>query len=511
MINECAPTFHDLMTVLKERYPNENLSTIEKAFTFAEHAHRDNKRNSGDAYITHPTATAILLAQMQLAFPVIVAGLLHDVLEDTPTTFEDLKKEFGEDVATMVSRVTKLGTVKYRGAERYVENLRRMFMAMAVDVRVVFIRFADRIHNLRTLDSAPEQKRRRIALESLELYAPIANRLGMGEIRGMLEDLSFKYVYPKEYAWVTELVTNRLEERQKYIDRIQTIVLEDFKKAHIPIVQIKGRTKHVYSLFRKLQNHNRDISQIYDLVALRIQVPTVGDCYAALGMLHGRWKPLKGRIKDYIGQPKPNGYQSLHTTLFCEEGQIVEIQIRTPEMHKAAEYGVAAHWQYTEAGKKAKPAGTKELTWMKEFEEAQRDVQDHAKFLENLETQKIDIFQNRIFVFTPQGDVIDLPERATPVDFAYAIHSDVGNTCTAANVNGERQKLDTTLKSGDIVEITTDKSRKAPNQDWLKSVKTSNAKNKIKAFAKSSVSDWIKKVVSKPLRGKKKKQSTTEK
>ncbi len=494
-VNELTPGLDDLLQVVKEYYPCEDHSLIVKAYEFAARAHEGRKRYSGDPYIIHPTAAAIILAKMQLAFPVIVAGLLHDVLEDTPTSFDDIKKEFGEDVATMVSRVTKLGTVKYRGVERYVENLRRMFIAMAADVRVIFIKFADRIHNLRTFEAVPEHKRRRIALESLDLYAPIANRLGMGEIRGQLEDLSFKYVYPKEYDWVTSLVAERLTEKTKYVEDVQKIVQTDLNKAGVEILAINGRTKHLYSLYKKLLQHDKDINQIYDLVALRVQVPSISDCYASLGVIHGHWRPLKGRIKDYIAQPKPNGYKSLHTTVFCEAGEIVEIQIRTPEMHQAAEFGVAAHWQYTESGKKSNSPQAKQLAWMQQFAKTQQEIDDHKRFLSNLEALKFDVFQNRIFVSTPRGDVIELPEKATPVDFAFAIHTDVGNKCAAARVNGEMVRLDTALKSGDIVEIIINKNRKAPNQDWLKFVKTNNARNKIKAQAKSGLADWIRRVV----------------
>ncbi len=503
-MDELKPTAADLAAVVRENYPMADVSVVERAYAFAEQAHRGRKRYSGDDYIIHPTAAAIFLARMHMTFPVVVAAMLHDVLEDTPTSVEDLEREFGKDVAAMVEGVTKLGYVKYRGVDRYVENLRKMFMAIAADVRVVFIKFADRIHNLRTLDAVPEAKRRRIALESLELYAPIANRLGMGQLRGQLEDLSFRYVLPEEYAWITALVVGRLDRLTKYLCRVQHIVERDLGKAHIPFVQIGGRTKHIYSLYKKLQKYDRDISRIHDLVALRILVPTVGDCYATLGVIHSRWKPLKGRIKDYIAQPKPNGYQSLHTTIFCEDGEIVEIQIRTPEMHKASEYGIAAHWQYDAAGKRSKTPTGKEIAWIQEFAKIQKEIADRPKFLENLESLKIDVFQNRIFVFTPKGDVIDLPERATPIDLAYAIHTDIGDKCAAARVNGDQVALDTELKSGDLVEIVVDKNRKAPNQDWLKFVKTGNARGKIKAHAKSGVSDWVRKIVAERFETKKK-------
>jgi GTP pyrophosphokinase len=501
MLNDVAmhDTLDTLTRIFTERGDEAGAALIRRACAFAEEAHREQKRLTGEPYLIHPLATAIKLAHMQLGAAVVAAGLLHDTIEDTvlpPQEVRDrMEREFGKDITSIVERVTKLGKLQYRGMERYVENLRKMFMAMATDARAIFVKFADRVHNLETLGVVPEAKRLRIAREALDLYAPIAGRLGMGQIRGELEDLSFKYVHPEEYAWVSSLVEGQLQTKQKYINEIIKIVEKDLATARIPVMNLSGRAKHLYSLYRKLQAHDRDISRIYDVIALRIQVPTVGDCYAALGVIHGRWKPLKGRIKDYIAQPKPNGYQSLHTTIFCEEGQIVEIQIRTPEMHQAAEFGIAAHWQYTEAGKLSKKPQTKELAWMEEFAHIQQEITDHKKFLENLELYKFDVFQNRIFVFTPTGDVIDLPEAATPVDFAYAIHTDIGDKCTAARVNNEMVSLDKPLKSGDMVEIVIDKNRKTPNQDWLKFVKTHSARDKIRARAKNSVADWIRKVV----------------
>ncbi len=486
-----APTREDMMAVVARQYPGADLSLLERAYAVAEAAHKSRNRFSGHPYITHPLAVTIALAEMRFALPVVIAGLLHDVLEDSPVTYEELEREFGSDVAGMVNGVTKLGTLKYRGAERYVENLRRMFLAMAADVRVVFVKFADRIHNLRTLDAVPESKRRRIALETLEIYAPIANRLGMGEMRGVMEDLSFAYVNPKEYAWVTDLVQDRLEKKTHVLERLSALVTKDLEKAGLPVLSISGRTKHLYSLYRKLLRHNRDMNQIHDLVALRVHVPTVSDCYATLGIIHQRWKPLKGRIKDYIAQPKPNGYQSLHTTVFAEDGEIAEIQIRTPEMHEAAEYGIAAHWQYTEADKQSRVPQSKELPWMTEIAKINKEVSDHKEFLDRFEAWKVDFFQNRIFVFTPNGDVIDLPEEATPVDFAYAIHTDIGNSMTSVRVNDDIAPLSRPLVSGDVVEIITDKKRKHPSSDWMKFVKTHNAKSKIKANMKAPFADIL--------------------
>lgn len=453
---------------------------VKLAYEFAEKAHRGQKRVSGDDYIIHPLATAQTLAEMKLGIPIIIAALLHDVPEDTSVTLDDVKKNFGEDVAGMVRGVTKLGRIKYRGLERYIENLRKMFIAMAEDLRVVFIKFADRLHNLKTLDALSTKKQYRIALETLEIYAPIANRLGMGELKGELEDTAFKFVFPKEYWWVQNLVKNKFIKAEKYIERVKKKLAEELLKAGIKYIKIDGRKKHLYSLYKKLLEHDRDLDKVHDLVALRIVLHNVADCYTALGLIHQLWRPLKGRIKDYIAQPKPNGYRSLHTTVFCDEGDIVEFQMRTEEMHDEDEYGVAAHWRYDEAGKRAVES-IKHVPWMKELAKIQKEIEDKREYLQSLETLKIDVFQNHIFVFTPKGDVIDLPEGATPVDFAYAIHSDIGDKCAGAMINDEIASLKDILKSGDVVFIITDKNRKYPNADWVKFVRTAGARGKIRA------------------------------
>lgn len=473
---------------------NADAALIRKTYQYAKDAHEGQKRATGEPYITHPLATAIYLADMRMPMPIILAGLLHDVPEDTSKTIDDIKAEFGEDVANMVAGITKLGKIKYRGMERYVENLRKMFLAMAADVRVVFIKFADRLHNLETLDSIPPKKQYRIALESLEIYAPIANRLGMGEMKGRLEDAAFRYVLPKEYAWVKELAASGRAEREEYLSRVLAKTELTLKDAGLKDIEVQGRSKHLYSLYRKLLRNERNIARVYDLTAIRIIVDSLADCYAALGIIHAAWTPLKGRIKDYIAQPKPNGYRSLHTTVFCEDGEIVEFQIRTKEMHAMNEYGIAAHWSYDEEGKvnvgndsKGKPP-----EWVRELAEIQREMEDRKTYVKSLEDLKIDIFKDRIFVFTPGGDVIDLPEDSTPVDFAYAIHTDIGNTCIGAKVNEEIATVDRVLKNGDMVEIMVDKSRKGPNPDWAKFVKTRHAKSKIRQTAKSKISNWIK-------------------
>ncbi len=473
--------------------PDADISQIRAAYTFASEAHQGQKRATGDPYITHPLATAITLAEMRLPFSIVIAGLLHDVPEDTTRTLEEIRTQFGEDVASMVAGITKLGKIKYRGIERYIENLRKMFLAMAADVRVVFIKFADRLHNLETLAAIPPKKQYRIALEALEIYAPIANRLGMGEIKGRLEDGAFQYIYPKEYQWVQNIAKQTREDKREYLDRLLVTTETFLREAGLKNILIQGRAKHLYSLYRKLIKNERSIARIYDLMAVRVIVGTVADCYAALGIIHSRWTPLKGRIKDYIAQPKPNAYRSLHTTVFCEDGEIVEFQIRTTEMHAENEYGIAAHWAYDEHGKShaAHPA-KKQPEWVHELADIQQELADKKRFVESLEDLKIDVFHDRIFVFTPKGDVIDLPEESTCVDFAYAIHTDIGNTCMGAKINEEVAPLERILKNGDMVDILVDKSRKGPNPDWAKFVKTRHAKSKIRQYARSKIGAWIK-------------------
>jgi GTP pyrophosphokinase len=428
---------------------------------------------------------------MHLPTPIILAGLLHDVPEDTARTLDDIQAAFGEDVMSMVAGITKLGKIKYRGMERYIENLRKMFLAVAADVRVVFIKFADRLHNLQTLDAIPPKKQQRIALESLDIYAPIANRLGMGEMKGLLEDAAFRYVSPKEYAWVKELANTTREGKQDYVEHIMEETRSILEQANMR-VRVQGRAKHLYSLYKKLLKNDRSIARIYDITAIRVITKNVTDCYSALGIIHSKWSPLKGRIKDYIAQPKPNGYRSLHTTVFCEGGEIVEFQIRTEEMHEENEYGIAAHWSYDEQKQRYLAKPTKIPDWVHELADIQEELSDKKNSLQSLEEMKIDIFHDRIFVFTPKGDVIDLPEQSTCVDFAYAVHTDIGNTCVGAKVNEEVSGLDRVLKNGDMVDILVDKNRKGPNPDWIKFVRTRNAKARVRQFARSKIASWIK-------------------
>ena len=421
----------------------------------------------------------MILAEMRVNVPIIVAALLHDVPEDTPVTLEEIEKEFGKDIAGMVSGVTKLGHVKYRGVERYIENLRKMFVAMAQDLRVIIIKFADRLNNLQSLSALAPEKQIRIAKETLEIYAPIANRLGMGELKGRLEDAAFKYLYPEPFERISKLVANQQKLHERYIQRIRRQVERELQARNIHALSTHGRAKRLFSLFRKLEEKGGDISKVYDLIAIRIIVESVGDCYSTLGLLHSLWRPLKGRIKDYIAQPKPNGYRSLHTTVFCEDGEVVEFQIRTQRLHEEAEYGIAAYWHYDEHGSfRPDP----KLKWVSELTKWRREIEQNVKHLEEM---KIDILQTRIFVFTPKGDVIDLPDGATPIDFAYNIHTDIGNKCSRVLVNEQIAPLSLPLKNGDVVEIVLDKNRKTPNVDWLKFAKTNLAKTKIRASLKA--------------------------
>lgn len=483
------PTIDDLMNQVRTYAPQADLDFVRLAYDFAAEAHRGQTRKSGEPYIIHPLSAAYYLANIKIDPIIIVATLLHDVPEDTAVTIEEVEKNFGSEVAGLVRGITKLGKLKYRGVERYIENLRKMFIAMAEDVRVMIIKFSDRIHNLSTLDVLPPQKRYRIALESLEIYAPIANRLGMDEMKGELEDLSFQYVYPKEFVRIKALRDEKLAGKEGYFERLIEKAKHELTTAGVQNFSIHGRNKRLYSLYQKLSRKENELAKIYDLVAIRIIVPTIADCYATLGILHNLWKPLRGRIKDYISQPKPNGYQSLHTTVFGDDGEVVEFQIRTQKMHDEAEYGVAAHWHYDEFGSRLPK---KEIKWAQELAEIQKDILNR---LSDLEEMKVDFLQSRIFVFTPKGDVIDLPEQATPIDFAYHIHTEVGNRCSGARVNEKMVSLETELKNGDVVEIITDKNRKGPSPDWMELAKTHTArmhiKSEIKSQEKNALSRWL--------------------
>ena len=462
-------------------YSADDVEMAKKAFDLGSRAHGEQTRKTGEPYFVHPIAVAIKLVDLRLPVEVIVAGLLHDVPEDTEVTIDEIRTAFGEDVAGMVNGVTKLGHVRYRGLERYVENLRKMFLAMAQDVRVIFIKFADRMHNMETLYVIPESKRQRIAREVMEIYAPIANRLGMGEYRGLFEDYAFRYLEPKEYNWTKHLLEQRVKKAGPAMERGMRDVEDELEKHDITPANIHGRIKFCYSLFKKLKKYDKDINKVYDIMALRIVLNDVSECYAALGILHGMYTPLAGRIKDYIAQPKPNGYQSLHTTVFDENGSILEFQIRTVEMHEEAEFGIAAHWRYKE-GENSK---TKKVRWMNELVRIQKELEE-TDFMDRLDELKLDMFHDRIFVFSPNGDVFDLPEDSTPIDFAYAIHTDIGNKASTAKINHQIANLNTPLSSGDMCEIIVDKNRKSPNADWLKFVKTHHARSKIKDALRKS-------------------------
>jgi len=484
---EIVYSYQDLENLVKQNYKEPDLELLRSAFALAEKAHHDEYRLTGHPVITHPLAVAYRLAQMKLHLHVVAAGLLHDVVEDSDITLEDLHQQFGEDIATLVDSVTKLKKMKYQGVERYVENMRKMFLAVASDVRVIFMKFSDRLHNLQTLYAMPKKKQKRIAQESLEIYAPIAGRLGMNEIKGELEDASFAYLDPKEYEHMRSIVEMKVREKGVFISHIIHQTEELLSENGMVNPSVYGRVKRLYSLHVKLERYEGDLSKIYDLLAVRIVLQDVEECYAVLGLLHQKWRPVSGRIKDYIAQPKPNGYQSLHTTVFTENGEVVEFQIRTCEMHEIAEYGIAAHWHYKEGGDKP----SKQLQWIEELVGIQKEIEDKKDFLDQLEILKIDVFKDRIFVFTPKGDVIELPEGGTPVDFAYAIHTDIGNRCTSAKINGIVANLDTSLKSGDVVDIVIDKHRKAPNPDWIKFCKTRHARQKIRDATRHTVKGWI--------------------
>jgi len=490
--------------VLKKKIvylPEPEQKQILRAFEFAKKAHLGQNRRTGEPFINHALQVAIFIADLKMDASAITAALLHDCIEDTNCSLADIQKNFGKTVAHLVSGVTKLGKIRIvkkwffkvdklelESFDRQIETLRKMFMAMAKDIRVVIIKLADRLHNMKTIEGVDEQKRLRIAKETLDIYAPLAYRLGMGELKGQLEDLAFPYVYPQDFRKVKLLVADAMQNRRVYLDKVIKVVQKKLADENIK-AEIHGRAKHLYSLWRKLERYDNDISRIYDLIATRIIVNSVADCYRVLGIIHERWKPLVGRIKDYIAMPKPNGYQSLHTTVFCLDGKIVEFQIRTKEMHAQAENGIAASWHYSEKKgtldyilKRIKKVPQEDLRWVKELAKWQRNLQDNREFTHDLE---VDFFSDRIFVYTPQGEVKDLPAGSTPIDFAYSIHSEIGNSCTGAKINGKMTSLSTVLHNGDIVEIIKAKRGGSPKRDWLEFVKTSLAKSHIKRGIRS--------------------------
>jgi GTP pyrophosphokinase len=466
----------------KVKHYNKNcdFELLKEAFELSKAAHDGQQRISGEPYITHPVEVAIILAELELDCTSIIAGLLHDTIEDTTCTFEQLKSKFGEEIANLVDGVTKLGKIPYTTKEeQQVENLRKMFLAMAKDIRVILIKLADRLHNMRTLKYMAPEKQIEKAKESLEIYAPLAHRLGMSKVKWELEDLSLRYIDSKGYYELVEKIAKKRKEREAFIHEIMGTLTQKTKEIEID-AHLDGRPKHFYSIYKKMYEQNKTIEQIYDLFAVRVLVHSVKDCYAVLGLVHELYKPMPGRFKDYIAMPKPNMYQSLHTTLIGHEGIPFEVQIRTWEMHRIAEVGIAAHWKYKE-GKSNDGDLDNKLSWLRQLLEWQKEMRDAKEFMETL---KIDLFTDEVFVFTPKGDVISLSAASTPIDFAYAIHSAVGNKMMGAKVNGKIVPLDYSLKNGDIVEILTASNIHGPSRDWLKIVKTSQAKNKINQWFK---------------------------
>lgn len=480
-----------LLEEVKKHYPSNEAKKIRQAIELAKHAHKDTLRQSGAPYIIHPLSVANKLIDIHLDWQTIIAAVLHDTVEDTHVTLAEIKKLFGTDIANLVESVTKLSNIRIKKSwfpllkgekvqipeyDRQVETLRKMLIAMSRDVRVIFIKLADKLHNLETLDALPQDKKERIAKEAIEIFAPIAGRLGMGEWRGNIEDLAFPYIHKEAYKNLMSLAIPEIKEREKYLTKItkQLKLLLKENKIH---GRINFRAKKWYSLYRKLLKYDNDLSKIYDLIAVRIIVDTVEDCYAALGIIHSVWKPLLGRIKDYIAIPKPNGYQSIHTTVFADKGQIVEFQIRTEEMHQQAEFGIASHWIYSKK-KKSEGPSKGDLKWINDFYKMQKKISSPEELVNSL---RMDLFGDRIFVFTPAGDVKDLPYGATPVDFAYHVHTDLGNKCGGAKINGKIAPLNTLLQNGDIIEIIKKKNTK-PHADWLEYAKTDIAKSQIKKF-----------------------------
>jgi GTP diphosphokinase / guanosine-3',5'-bis(diphosphate) 3'-diphosphatase len=462
--------------------PKKDVDLLIKAYDFALKAHEGQTRKSGEPYFLHVFQTAKKLAELSMSPTVIAAGFLHDTIEDTPATEKDIEREFGKEILDLVKGVTKLGTVRYRGVERNVENLRKFFVSIAADFRVLIIKLCDRLHNAETLQHVRPDKQRRIALETLEIYAPLANRMSMGKLRGQLEDAAFPFAYPKECELVKKLLSERKDADKEHLIQFEKDLMKKIKDEKINLVHSDYRVKHLFSLWKKLEKYEMDINKVYDIIALRVIVKTVEDCYRVLGIIHGSWKPLPGKIKDYIALPKPNGYRSLHTTVLTGTGGVVEVQIRTEEMHIEAEYGIAAHYAYKEKIKLEKADFKKQYAWVEQLRDTQKNIGDSEKFFESL---KMDFFKYRVFAFTPKGDVIDLPEDASVIDFAYHVHSDVGDHASGAKINGKFVSLDTKPTNGDIVEVITQKKVK-PNSKWLEYAKTSLARNRINKYLKDN-------------------------
>ncbi len=483
--------YQELIAAIRKYHPSDDISMVEKAYQIANDAHKDQKRRSGEPYIIHPLCVAIILADLELDKETIVAGILHDVVEDTVMTEEELTAIFGEEVALLVDGVTKLTQISWSmdKVEIQAENLRKMFLAMAKDIRVILIKLADRLHNMRTLQYMKPEKQKEKARETMDIYAPIADRLGISKIKTELDDLSLKYLEPEVYYDLAEKIALRKDARETFVQGIVDEVKKHMEDAGIES-KVDGRVKHFFSIYKKMVNQDKTLDQIYDLFAVRIIVETVKDCYAALGVIHEMYKPIPGRFKDYIAMPKPNMYQSLHTTLIGSSGQPFEIQIRTYEMHRTAEYGIAAHWKYKESGssKAATDSAEAKLSWLRQILEWQRDMSDNKEFLSLLKSD-LDLFTDSVYCFTPTGDVKNLPSGSTPIDFAYSIHSAVGNKMVGARVNGKLVNIDYVIQNGDRIEIITSQNSKGPSRDWLKLVKSTQAKNKINQWFKTELKE----------------------